>query len=75
MQSCTVLPSCLLGSLKSKKARGVSVADIWGGAGRMSEIGEDYTYLDEHRVIYGTVESLNCISATKITLNINYTGI
>ena len=35
----------------------------------------EYTYHDEHQVIYRIVESLHCTPETNITLYVNYTGI
>ena len=36
---------------------------------------KEYTYRDEHWVMYGIVESLHCTPETNVTLYVNYTGI
>ena len=38
---------------------------------KMKEI-KEYTYHDEHRVMYRVVESLYCTPETNITLYVNY---
>ena len=49
----------------------------WTSIKNMQKINEkiEYTYLDEHWIIYGTVESLYCTPETNIMLYFNYTGI
>ena len=46
-----------------------------GRDGWKSDGDEEYHYLDEHWVIYGTVQSLYRTPETNITLHVNYTEI
>lgn len=42
---------------------------------KIGEVDYEHTHLHDHWVIYGIVEPQYCISGTKITLDVNYTGI
>lgn len=44
------------------------------GMGEIGEVEQEYTYYDEHWVVY-RIESLYCSPETNITLYDNYTGI
>ena len=47
----------------------------WGGVGNTSEGDEEYSWLDEHWVMYRIVELLYCTPKTNITLDVSYTWI
>ena len=49
--------------------------EVGRGMGEIGEGNEEYTYHNEHWVMYGTVESLYCTGETNITLYVNYNGI
>lgn len=43
--------------------------------GEIREGDQKYTYLDDHRVIHGTFESLFCTPATNVVVHVNHTEI
>ena len=51
----------------------VTRREVGGGMGEIGEGDWQYTYCDEHWIIYRIVESLNCTPETNI--DVNYIGI